>query len=326
MVPGLLAPVRAGESRHPITAVDSSVLRQWFARCQQRQPAVLAEQLAAYPGASYSQDAAALAQALALPQAPAWLFAAPVWLRPEHAGIYLLGSRPLQLSLAEAQAYCAELNDWLQQDGMQLHPISASRWLLSLPEPSATGWTPLAEAIGCDLRHVAPQGEGSLRWQSRLTEWQMLLNQSPLNQTRQQNRLPPVHSLWLWGRAPTSLPTTLRSTPQAEWVTLPADSLLAQTLPGTKALADAVAGSATQLTVIDECLQDAFAHGDIAGYQTAYQQFLMETWLPLQHALNNSDIAELRLQPDDGFVYSQSRQSRWKFWQRAALPAVLQER
>ncbi|MFN4292478.1 MAG: hypothetical protein ACK4E7_16605 [Permianibacter sp.] len=320
-LPGLLAPLRQGESRHPISTVERRDLRALFALAARREPAVLTRLLAHYVGSVHADNAAAVAAALRLPSAPAWLFAAPVWLRPEHAGIYLLGSRPLQMSADDAAACCAELNGWLGQDGMQLYPVTPSRWLLALPEAPALQWTALVDAIGCDLRHVAAQGEGSLRWQARLTEWQMLLNQSPLNQARQQRGLPPIHSLWLWGNA--SSPPTSPAVPSTPLVIMAVDSLLARTQPA-HSLESLLQQAPTQATVIDERLHDAFVHGDIAGYQHAYAQVWRQTLAPLLAALQSHQIGALQLCPDDGFAYQLQRKSVWTFWQRAPLPALLQ--
>ncbi len=322
LVPGLLAPVREGESRHPVHTVDSAALRQLLSACRQRRPADLAALLSRHVGACHWQDAAAVAKALALPAAGAWLFAAPVWLRPEHSGIYLLGSRPLQLTLAEAGAFAAELNSWLQQDGMQLYPVTPDRWLLALPDSTGTQWSPLAQSIGRDLRQLAPQGEAGLRWQSRLTEWQMLLNQSPLNQARQQRGLPPVHSLWLWGNHASSA-TDLT----ARHAVLGEPSLLTLANPAAHRQLEALLQHHSgQATVIDERVQDAFVHGDVAGYQIAYQNFMTETLAPLQQAVALGRIAELQLYPDDGFVYPFSAKRHWQFWQRAPLPDLLRAR
>ena len=323
-VPGLLAPLRQGESRHPVSVVDRSDLRALFALACRRQPAALAAHLAQYVGSVEADDAAAVAAALRLPSAPAWLFAAPVWLRPEHAGIYLLGSRPLQMNADDAATCCAELNAWLRQDAMQLYPVTPSRWLLALPEAPTVQWTALADAIGCDLRHVAPQGEGSLRWQSRQTEWQMLLNQSPINQARQQRGVPPIHSLWLWGKPSSSSVKTAADTALA---VMAADSLLARTQnpqPLPQLLQQAPQRASQPVTVIDERLHDAFVHGDIAGYQQAYAQVLQETLMPLLAGLQARQIGSLHLYPDDGFAYQLQRKPFWQFWQRAPLPALLQ--
>ena len=330
-LPGLLAPLREGERRHPIVNVEQTGLRSVFAEARARAPAELAAQLARYVGSAYTADAAAVAAALALPAASAWLFAAPVWLRPDHAGIYLLGSRPLQFSAADATACCAELNTWLVQDGMRMYPVTPSRWLLALPEACAVQWTPLADAIGCDLRQVAPQGEGNLRWQSRLTEWQMLLNQSPLNQARQQRRLPPVQSIWLWGDAPVPQSESFRTTTEMPLAVMANDSLLQQVYrrnspESNQPLVQLLQLAAPRASVIDERLYDAFVHGDSAGYQQAFDGVWHDTLLPLVAATRSRQIGELQLYPDDGFVYRLRAKAHWQFWQRAPLPSLLQGR
>ncbi|NQD37341.1 hypothetical protein HPT27_09900 [Permianibacter sp. IMCC34836] len=326
-VPALLAPVRAGESQHPIQAVDSQPLRELFRQCRQQTPADFARTLAHWLGADLQHDAAALARALQLPVASSWLFAAPVVLRPDHAGIYLLGSRALQLNAAAAAAYCTELNTWLQQDGMQLYPVTPSRWLLALPEPTQLQWVALEDAIGVDLRQVWPQGAGALRWQSRLTEWQMLLNQSAQNRAQLQQGRSPAHGIWLWGRESTAdhtafLPSISALTESwflaANDASSPAGSARAE--PSLTAL---LAASPVQAAVVDQRLHDAFIHGDVVGYQQAYQQFLGETLQPIQRALADGRIRELALYPEDGRCYLLKPPSRWQFWQRTPLPALL---
>lgn len=273
-------------------------------------------------GLACGQDAAAFARALQLPEAPAWLFAAPVLLRPEHAGIYLLGSRPLALTELEAADFCAELNRWLEQDEMQLYPVSATRWLLALPKASAVQWTPLFDAIGMDLRQIAPRGDDALRWQSRLTEWQMLLNQSPHNQRRQQQGLPPVHSLWLWGQqaATTAAAASTAAVFTADPQSLP---LAADSAAKVVSLPDWLTTAPATAVVYDDRLADPFAHGDSAGYQQIYSQLLLETVAPLQRLLADGAIAEFALYPDDGFVYRARVSQRWQFWRRPTLPEAL---
>lgn len=328
-VPGLLAPVRAGESRHPIQFVDSQPLRDLFRHCCQQNAVDFASQLANWVGADLQQNAAAVARALQLPAASSWLFAAPVVLRPDHAGIYLLGSRALQLDAAAAAAYCEELNAWLQQDGMQLYPVTPSRWLLALPTPTELQWVSLADAIGVDLRQVWPQGVGALRWQSRLTEWQMLLNQSAQNRLQQQRGLASAQGLWLWGRESQSesVPADVLalSAALAERWLLTAETeptaLTGKRIPAS--LTALLATNTAQAAVADQGLYDAFIHGDVAGYQQAYQHFLSETLLPIQAAFVRGEIRELLLYPDDGQCYRLKPRPRWQFWRTGMLPMPL---
>ena len=341
-VPGLLAPVRSGERRHPIQAVNTQSLAEFFRHFRRREPADLARAFATLIGPSPWQDAAVLARSLQLPAARSWLFAAPVLLRPDHAGIYLLGSRPLQVSIEEAATFCAELNPWLAQDGMCLYPVSASRWLLALPENSGLTWTPLADAVGVDLRAVWPQGENALRWQSRLTEWQMLLNQSACNQQRQQRGLPPAHAIWLWGNEASAgqLSMDQSSTDQAATdqaardpapgVAKTAFSTNPQALPTTSddfkrvsSVVELLNTESTHAVVLEDGLVDAFSHGDVAGYEGSYARFLATVLAPLQASWQRGTIRELALYPDDGHVYLASVGHRWQFWRRAPLPAVM---
>lgn len=143
-----------------------------------------------------------------LPEDHVWLRADPVVLRPDHAGIYVLGSEACQLTLPEAEELAAELNAWLKQDGMVLHVVNATQWYLQIPkalvQPDGTlglQTQTLARACGADLQSVLPTGTKALAWQSRLMEWQMLLDRSACNVRRQQQGKPVVNSIWLWGES-----------------------------------------------------------------------------------------------------------------------------
>lgn len=134
-----------------------------------------------------------------LPEGGYWLRADPVYLRPDHKGIYVLGLHDAALSWAQAQALVTELNAWLVQDNLRLYAVSAHEWYLHSEHDFLIASTPLSGALGCDMAQIMVQGAEALRWQSRLLEWQMLLQRSAVNVERVQQGLLPVSSLWLWG-------------------------------------------------------------------------------------------------------------------------------
>ncbi|MEZ0332311.1 MAG: hypothetical protein ACAH07_12355, partial [Methylophilaceae bacterium] len=54
-------------------------------------------------------------------------------------------------------------------------------------------------AAGRDIRQHMPQGKGMAKWHGILNEIQMLLHDHAINQSREQNGLVPINSVWISG-------------------------------------------------------------------------------------------------------------------------------
>jgi hypothetical protein len=63
----------------------------------------------------------------------------------------------------------------------------------------------LADATSSDILEWGFAGKDSSLYQKYATEWQMWLYQHPINQARQQQKLPAISAIWLWGEG--QLPT-----------------------------------------------------------------------------------------------------------------------
>jgi hypothetical protein len=128
-----------------------------------------------------------------------WLCVDPVHLLADRDQLYLSAYRELALSQAEADELVAELNKIYVEDGWLFIAISPQRWLLRLPQPLAISTTPTEQALGQSVGAVLPRGEGAMAWQRVMTEVQMVLHASPVNERRSEQGARAVNGLWFWG-------------------------------------------------------------------------------------------------------------------------------
>jgi len=139
----------------------------------------------------------------------------PVHLQAGTDNAVLMGSRYLRVERKEWAALQADLNQWLQADGISLFSAASGRHYLgytaiALDRVGALDLPPL----GCALnRHVGQLLEGNAlrpfrRW---LTELQMWLYSHPVNAERAKRAHPEINSLWIWGRSPWPSPSNVET-------------------------------------------------------------------------------------------------------------------
>lgn len=128
-----------------------------------------------------------------------WLLASLVQLHADLSQVYIFGNEHLQLSPDEISNLILKLNEFLVDDGLKIYSVDGLLWLIHLSSIPSIVSRPLAAVIGKNLQSYLPTGESASYWQKLLTEIQMLLFQSEVNQQRERKGLPVANSLWLWG-------------------------------------------------------------------------------------------------------------------------------
>lgn len=125
--------------------------------------------------------------------------ASPYHARVTRDGVRLMPESMLPWSEEDAQALCDRVNPLLDEDGMRLHTVGAA---LILACATALEVSPqdFPTLNGGMLPNVHPEGVDGGRLMRLLSEIQMLLHQSPM-QHRQEQGLPDIHGVWLWGAA-----------------------------------------------------------------------------------------------------------------------------
>ena len=128
-----------------------------------------------------------------------WLCADPIHLQLDGNRLLLDPQSLDDLSDSEAGSLIAVLNAHFAADGMQLHAVSPTQWVLRVPRALDMVAPAPGLASGMAAASALPQGADAA-WARRLSsEAQMLLHQAAVNLDRESQRRWPANSLWLWG-------------------------------------------------------------------------------------------------------------------------------
>lgn len=257
---------------------------------------------------------------------PGWICADPVHLRLHQERLLLADGAQIGLTLAEAQALLAELNDHFADFGT-FHALAPERWYLRLHEAIALPTPPLSVLAGRRLLQQLPEDAACRRLRRMLNEAQMLLFQHPVNQARQQAGQMTANSLWLWGSgefaAPAAPPaggfTRVHGAhPLLRGMALASGARPAEAVASLAELWPVARGERV-LVLVDDLLR-AVQYEDIAAWQAGVEA-LEENWLaPLTAALRRG---ELRLALCASTIYGNlrwqgGRLAAWRCWRRPA--------
>jgi hypothetical protein len=215
----------------------------------------------------------------------------------------------MQLGGEDVDALLPALRPLFGDTGFTIDAPVSSRWYLRLPrEARLPVFAAPADALGADLFEHLPEGPEGRRWRALLSEAQVVLHNHPHNAVRIAAGKPPVNSLWFWGGGilPDHVTTSLASVHSDDTTLL--------------ALASAARAQAAPLpsgfTPATDALLDLRAMRSVA--------VLASDWIaPALAALQRGELERLRLDFEDGTVFSIERRQRWRFWRKplAALDA-----
>lgn len=250
-----------------------------------------------------------------------WLRVDPVHLRPDLHGVLLADARVLAIEPAEVTELVAAFNRTFAEDGLYLQALRPDRWYMRLSIDPELRTYPLAQVIGRDIYAWLPYGAAGRRWNTLLTEIQMLFHHHPINQARESRNQPLINGVWLWGGG--FCPTSARS---------PAAGLYADD-PLTRGLArlanaainpvpetandwlDAATGEADSLVVLETTRFDV-ADGEPSDWIDHIATLERAWFAPCRRLSQTGELAMLRLYPGDGCHYTITRAARWRFWRR----------
>ena len=249
-----------------------------------------------------------------------WLRADPVYLRADRDAIVLAEYLGLHLNTDEANQFTREISAHFASDHWHLEAPVPQRWYLRLPENPGMHTHPLSEVIGKSIKNHLPYGPKEMAWHAWLTELQMLLHNSPVNQQRENRGEHPVNSLWFWGGG------QCPKIPKVDWAQLWSDDPTAlglANLAGVPRTGAPVNGEAwlheaitpgRHLVVLEEW-RDIFAEHSF--HQRNEMQEMNQRWFsPLLKALKSGQLESLTLYPLNGqsFYLSAARARHW--WKR----------
>lgn len=264
---------------------------------------------------------AAYAEGLSVGADNVWLRAAPVFLEPQRAGVYLLGADNLEIDYDELEALNEELNGLLLLDSVRLHTPSAHQWYVELAKPLTAKTHTIYEVLGHNIENYLAEDDTSAKLNTLFTEVQMLLHQSEINNERQRRGKTPVNGIWMWGcgRLPKPGQTAWRRVWSDEPVALGLAKLHDidyETLPfGATVCFNQMHDSGDYLVVINEA-QSYRLHYDERRWHNCVLN-IEEVWLrSALQALKNKQLTSLTLYPGNQFVYHLTNNAMWRFWRR----------
>ena len=275
-------------------------------------------------GAGEVPVAAVHYQALAEAQSDKYyLQADPVHLAPGRDDLILTEHFADGLTLAQAEAMVAEINQVLGEEHWRLLGTSAGHWFFELTQVPRLYCRATAEVLGRGVREFQPQGPDGAQWRGLINEIQMLLHSNSQNQERLMQGLAMVNSLWIWG--PGRLP---KSAPQQVSKILTYESSLFVTglAKITGAYADILGPMSSKdleaLLFLSENPSDrvlmAGPNWDPQAGQSCFEylQRLENDWLmPLTTVLKNNKALQVHFYPGQDAVY-RCHGGRLKSWWR----------
>jgi hypothetical protein len=127
-----------------------------------------------------------------------WICADPARFLVGQADVRLAGLIG-DLERAEADALIATLNAHFADDGIRFFAPVPTRWFARVEDAPLLITRPPEVALGAPLVPYLATGPDAARWRRWQSEVQMLLFENAVNRRREENRRPPVDSVWLWG-------------------------------------------------------------------------------------------------------------------------------
>lgn len=248
-----------------------------------------------------------------------------VWLRADAVHLSLqrdqmLLSQP-SVTGAEAEQFCASLNEYFAAQGMTFFAPHPQRWYVRVKTVPDMQTTPLSEVIGGNVRGALPRGTDAPLWNQVFNESQMLLHAHPLNEAREARGELPINSLWLWGGSDASQL-------QKNYDSVSSDERLAEMFAAAAGvpyfssdgiLALSLSERGDRLLLLIGALREAIQAGDLHGWRTALQTFEADVARPFWDALRGGELASLRidvLAGENTRSFVLTRHDVYRFWRR----------
>ncbi|NYT70219.1 hypothetical protein [Pusillimonas noertemannii] len=132
------------------------------------------------------------------PDQPVWL-AELVHMAPTQTSTAMLASDVLRITPDQSVALFESAQTLFEGTGFQLHHDGDRRWRIEAPASFALHSASPALVAATSVNDWWPQQEAARPWRRLVNEIQMLWFGHPVNASRQNQGLPPVNGLWLFG-------------------------------------------------------------------------------------------------------------------------------
>jgi hypothetical protein len=255
-----------------------------------------------------------------------WLRADPVHLSVNRDRMVLLDASQLDITDAESVALVGTLQHHFRDDDFTIHAPHPERWYISSNKPIALRSHPISEVRGCNVADYWFDGPDRARWQTRLSEIQMLLHAHSVNEARDAAGQLPINGIWFWGagESPSSL--------NRDYAQIVANDVLLEGIASLTAakfvkanLFDQSELSSNQaestLVALDQLAIPA-AYGDWETWQTSLAALDQAWFAPMLSALKNGRLKEIRIYSPNkkrSLDFSIKRIDLMKFWRQSTI-------
>lgn len=318
IVPGLLGPMRLqSQDRHPIYL--ESVLARANIQTDPSSDAVTllfdlfgldAEDQTDIPHAAVSL----LGEGLD-PGDACWIRVDPVHLAPDRDRLVLLDARHLDIQADEAATLVNEINNHLDALSLKLVAPAPDRWYMQCADVPSFNTSNLHEVAGRHVEQFMPNGLDSAEWRRIMTELQMLLFQSGINQQRMSQGKLPINGVWFSGVGSRPAESACRIGQVFANDPFYAGLALLNRVPFKHLPVDLgnLSGKHTEeVVVLDNSLLGPVWDGD----ETAWLDGLARFENGLKSLIANLQDAELMLYPLAGSSYRLNKKYMRRFWRR----------
>jgi hypothetical protein len=296
------------------TASEHAAARRWLARSDLSRGAGQRELLARILGALKLPCPDAGLGALRLwgqtgDRPAVWIAAAdPVYLEPrlDHLCLHALQGA---MSASELGSLIGHLQLTLEDEGSYGFASVGACAYLRADRPVATATLSSAVIDGQPPDAYMPTGEAAAAYLRLRSEVEMALHEHEVNRHREEQGLPPVNGLWLWGGGVAPEPQTVPHPP----------------LFGGDALLKGHWYSRTGVVIgwpgnFGSCVEQSLA-GFVAVVPDAETARIEELLLELHDYLASGRLSRLTLMFRNGVEARLTRPQRWRIWRRApSLP------
>jgi hypothetical protein len=247
-----------------------------------------------------------------------WFCADPVQLKFTSQGLMLADASTLDLSMTEAEALVASLNQEFPDLG-RFHAAAPGRWYLRLTRPWEALTHRLTEVVGRRVDNFLPDGPDGPVWRRQFNEIQVLLHGHPVNQAREEEGRPVVNSVWFWGNG--ALPGSL----EKPYAALATDDPLARGLARQAAVplqpwdGQPPASGEGSLLVLADTLARPALYADEEAWRDALTALEATHLAPSLAALKSGRFESITLTaPGDraSLDIRLTRSDLWKFWKK----------
>lgn len=246
-----------------------------------------------------------------------WCIASAASSLVTHQTAYIIGNTHLDLRNDEKESLMAPLNELLHQDGLNLIPSEGPQWICQIQKHTDIMMPDLNEVINKNLHPLLPLGPEQSFWHRLLTEVQMLLQSSKVNNQRAQENKPLVSTIWFWGigKLPQKISTVFDEIYSNDKETTGL-AILSDIECKRWSKLDDISLKSKYILIADNFLYNHAHHLQDDTWQKALFQLEENLFSPLLRACQNGDVSSVSLIFADGRCFDVTNAKLKYFWRK----------